>query len=457
MRELLEIFFRCEYQFTSAFHKDYFLDDLAAGKTEFCSSLLVNIVLAYASVCNPKFSKRSEYWNPETLSYKFLAEARRLWELASLEPHITTVQAGILFSVFYNLSGLDQVGQAYRIHGVAVANALGIMGEPIAEEPLRTQRGKAFTAWTVYNWETLVAFSFMHASLVKEKPKCPLPDALEDPDWYGQLWARYPSSSTRTSLSFGQVFEQKTYFRIIMNEFCEEAYATSLGVNVFKAEGLRRKLERWYENLPKSLDPKNIVLPGQLQLHMHYHHLLLSIYEPLLDAVAPYKYTPREIVASSRKYLHTLVRIYFLRHGYEAMDLFIVIPLMVLADDCLEMMERGGSEAELEELRSTVILIAKGLHDQRRNHYLGEALFRVLRGKMRRREQLLLRGALNMDMDQVDEPQEMAQAVRSHWPVSVVKRKEDLQAKVLGRLVESYAHLGVGEEEDEPSKPQEMV
>lgn len=51
MREILEIWFRCEYQFTAVFQKDLFLEDLAAGKTEFCSPLLVNIILAYASVC----------------------------------------------------------------------------------------------------------------------------------------------------------------------------------------------------------------------------------------------------------------------------------------------------------------------------------------------------------------------------------------------------------------------
>lgn len=51
-----------------------------------------------------------------------------------------------------------------------------------------------------------------------------------------------------------------------MNEFCEEAYNTSLGINSFKAEGLRRKLEHWFEHLPEPLNPKNIVLPAQLQL-----------------------------------------------------------------------------------------------------------------------------------------------------------------------------------------------
>ena len=50
MRDLLGVFFRCEYQFTMAFQKDYFLEDMAAKRHDFCSSLLVNIMLAYSCV-----------------------------------------------------------------------------------------------------------------------------------------------------------------------------------------------------------------------------------------------------------------------------------------------------------------------------------------------------------------------------------------------------------------------
>lgn len=50
MRELLLVFLRCEYQFAAAFQKDLFFQDMAAGQHDFCSSLLVNIVLAYACV-----------------------------------------------------------------------------------------------------------------------------------------------------------------------------------------------------------------------------------------------------------------------------------------------------------------------------------------------------------------------------------------------------------------------
>lgn len=50
MRQLLSYFFRCEYSFECLFQKNLFLEDLVSGKTRFCSSLLVNAILAYACV-----------------------------------------------------------------------------------------------------------------------------------------------------------------------------------------------------------------------------------------------------------------------------------------------------------------------------------------------------------------------------------------------------------------------
>jgi hypothetical protein len=57
---LLAIYFQFEYPRTRYFQKDLFLDDLARGKTNFCSSLLVNCILANAAVRRPsrKVKKR---------------------------------------------------------------------------------------------------------------------------------------------------------------------------------------------------------------------------------------------------------------------------------------------------------------------------------------------------------------------------------------------------------------
>lgn len=50
MRGLLGVWFRCEYSFASAVQKDFFLANMAAHSQDFCSELLVNVVLVYSCV-----------------------------------------------------------------------------------------------------------------------------------------------------------------------------------------------------------------------------------------------------------------------------------------------------------------------------------------------------------------------------------------------------------------------
>ncbi|KID87760.1 hypothetical protein MGU_04998 [Metarhizium guizhouense ARSEF 977] len=435
MRDLLGVFFRCEYHFTAAFQKDLFLQDLAARRQDFCSALLVNIMLAYSCVCYPRFSNRAEYWNPNTLVYRFLAEAKRIWELEATEARITTIQAGILFNVFHNLCGLDEIGQAYRIQAIALAHQLRLFDSSVYMHDHRMRNGRAFAAWALFNWETLVGFSFLFPPLLKTPPDWPLPDPSKETGFYGEVWVKYPLTRNLSPSYFGPVFKARSEFRIIMNAYCQAAFSEGSQVTVEKANEFLSRLRCWYDGLPAPLQPKTIVLPGHLQLHMYYHHLILTIYEPLLD-----------IVDDARKHLQTLVRLYYLRHGFEAMDLFIVIPLMLAGYECIDAIGEQATGPRLEALRSTLILIAKGLYNQRRNHYLAEALFRVIRGRMRQEELSLLKTTVRLDEDEEDERRHMAQAVRSHWPVSVVKKKEDVTSHILKNLVETYAHLNVDEE-----------
>ncbi|VZI05496.1 unnamed protein product [Fusarium fujikuroi] len=446
MRNLLSVLFRCEYHFTAAFHKDLFLEDMAARRKDFCSSLLVNVTLAYACVCYPNFTNRVEYWNPSTLAYRFIAEAKRLWELEASIPHITTIQAGILFSVFHNLCGLDEVGKPYRVHAVALANQLHIFDTIDIDQSKRVQRGTQNLAWAMYNWETsLSAFSFMLSPLIKEPPRWPLPDPCEDPSWYGEIWVKYPLNHGLSSMCLGEVIHARSRFRIIMNEYCDAAYSEGSKVGVSLAYHFRGRLEEWFESLPASLSPRRIVLPGQLQLHMYYHHLLLTIFEPLYDAATTREPSPQRIVADSKRNMQTLVRLYYLRHGFEAMDLFIVIPLMIMGYDSIDAIKEDTPTEEIEFLRSTLILIAQGLYYQRKNHYLAQALFKVIRGKMRPQEIGLLKSSMALDRYEAYPEPELSVPVRSHWPVSVIKKHEDRESHILTNLVESFGRVNVEE------------
>lgn len=184
---------------------------------------------------------------------------------------------------------------------------------------------------------------------------------------------------------------------------------------------------------------------------MYYYHLILTIYKPLLDRQTDQTPSPCQIVNDATMYLQTLIRIYYLRHGYEAMDLFIVIPLMLSASDCVDAIDSHcasnayASSDTLDDIRSMLILVVMGLFTQRKNHYLANALFHVIRGRMRPQEVALFRAVGNIDADQIDGKAHMAQAVRSHWPVSVVRRKDEVDKHILNNLVENYAHLSVEE------------
>lgn len=50
VQTLLRIYFKCEFPYQCFFHLDSFLDDLVAGRERYCSSLLVNAILAAACV-----------------------------------------------------------------------------------------------------------------------------------------------------------------------------------------------------------------------------------------------------------------------------------------------------------------------------------------------------------------------------------------------------------------------
>lgn len=178
---------------------------------------------------------------------------------------------------------------------------------------------------------------------------------------------------------------------------------------------------------------------------MYYYNLILAIYEPLLDVRTndDQDSSPRKITNDASKFLQTLFRLYYLRNGFDEMDLFIVIPLVLTGFKCIDAIDEHTTESRLEDLRSTLILVTKGLYNQRRNHYLAEALYRVIRGRMRAQEVALLKETVDLgkEDDKASMRQAMAQTVRSSWPVSIVGKDEDVDSYFLANLVDNYAHL----------------
>jgi hypothetical protein len=180
--KLLSLYLQFEYPIFPFFQKDIFLDDLVAGEQNFCSSLLVNAILATACVSRlcflisfffflfgrgvgadilllinlkhllPDNEKRVEFWNPDTLGYAFMAEARRLWEFEVGRKHITNVQAALILGLRHMRDGSDKVGLTYLFQSVTTAESLQIF-LPAPELSKRTADAYTVTAWALFSWQ----------------------------------------------------------------------------------------------------------------------------------------------------------------------------------------------------------------------------------------------------------------------------------------------------------------
>ena len=152
---------------------------------------------------------------------------------------------------------------------------------------------------------------------------------------------------------------------------------------------------------------------------------------------------PRKRAADAMKCLQTIIRIYYLRHGFEVAHASLVDSLATTGFMCLQAIAAGMPDAELEEMRSMLFLVAKGLQQQSRSYYLAEPVFRVIHSQMRPEEAQLF-GAIASPRGQKPKP---ATAVRSKWQVANLSKTQDVEAQDLTKLVDQLDRVNMRDEE----------
>ncbi|KAI8407739.1 hypothetical protein FOFC_13180 [Fusarium oxysporum] len=160
--ELLQMYFLYEYPIFPFLHMDSFLEDLVTSRRQFCSSLLVNAVLAAGCQGYAKIANRTEFWNPRTLQYQFSAEARRLWDMEVDSPSLTTIQAGLIMSLTCNVNGVDKAGWSYLVRATAMANRLQIFEDLLDTTRRRIRDARALTSWSLFLWQSMHYFNLIN-------------------------------------------------------------------------------------------------------------------------------------------------------------------------------------------------------------------------------------------------------------------------------------------------------
>ncbi|KAH8203134.1 hypothetical protein TruAng_002655 [Truncatella angustata] len=426
VRTLLKAYLYFDFPFNSLFHKDAFVASLVTGRKTYCSSLLVNAVLACACHCYRTPTSSTDFWSPKELIYQFMAEARRLWDREQSRNHITTIQAGAIIGYVLNCDGTDRIGVRYLQLSIDMAHDMGIFSHHVRLEDEQRQAVIAATAWGLFCMQARQMFHNRQPPMILEPPRVPMKDKLQRP-----------------------YFSMCEFF-VILNSIVARCYGEGrhLGPITFsEALGFREELLKWQITLPEELQPDRVVFPAHLKIYMQLFVLLIFLFVRFNGVEHPVTQShpirrnfisAQAVAASAKNSLESLVHLYYARHSFESCDTIMLAYLDLVGFDALRELGTTSGPERTSKL-STVVLCAKGLRDQARHFYIAEVVFSILRDSMSPDDARQLKQFASIDNEE-KRKRLMAEHVFSHYLLNA-GLDDATQQKRLDELVKSYEVL----------------
>ncbi|KAI0974522.1 fungal-specific transcription factor domain-containing protein [Xylaria arbuscula] len=337
---LLNLYFNWHYPYfttlsRSLFYRDFFRgkQNIASHQTAYCSSLLVNAMLALGCHFTNATSAYATVGDSWTKGDHFFGEAKRLiidhdeYE----KPRLTTVQALALMSVREAGCGREAKGWVYSGMSFRMAQDLGLnmnLGgingdlEPLDEKEVDARR---VTFWGCFLFDKCWSnYMGRLPQLSKNSYSVPKYDVFPEEDAEG--WCPYTDSG------FEESFKQPARTRTIglqLSTLCEISsdlllffyHPSHIGrssgksVELKKLSELHRRLEEWHKQLPPELQPREGQLPNVILMHMFFHLQYIHLFRPFLryapkTSPLPPHVSPRRICTANAGAISKLMRLY---------------------------------------------------------------------------------------------------------------------------------------------------
>ncbi|KAJ4985950.1 C6 transcription factor [Stagonosporopsis vannaccii] len=421
-RRLITIYISHQHATFFWFNKELFLGDLVARRTQFCSSLLVNAVLAAACQAYKGIPDLAKFWMPNNLQNRLLLEAKRLWELEMGISRLTSIHAAQVLHGVLNGNGLSTIGDFYTSQAIIMAQNLRIFEPAAPTLSRRLQRGQEFTAWALWLWQVGVTYYYRRAPFVQNPPEFAAPDPDHDPEWYGEVYVRYPLSPTVTRMRLGYVIKATIDLRIIMNDIALAQFASQGPTELSSRQVLefKRRLESFNQKLPAALAPSKILLPCHFNVHTEYHMAMHSLFQSQTVTRQATIASPPELFdgktalqIQNEAYIRfeTILRIRYLRHSFNAYDAWGLLFLIYLGNLALDSLSNAsdGPDASskvttTDVTRSTAVLCINGLIAQSQSVYAGTLLSFSMIERLKPADKALLSRHISTVVAQVDYP-----------------------------------------------------
>ncbi|KAI9705581.1 MAG: hypothetical protein M1836_006337 [Candelina mexicana] len=344
---LMEMYFTWHYSYFTTLSKSLFYRDFLLGqppqdahrKTEYCTPLLVNAMLALGCHFTSLPAALADPNDPATAGDHFFKEAKRLLLVNDEHetPKLTTVQALALMSVREAGCGREAKGWVYSGMSFRMACDLGLnldSGGLLAskESNLDEQEidARRITFWGCFVfdkcWSNYLGRVPQLSSSNSTVPKFDVFPAEES-----DIWSPYTDAGTVQANSqparTRAVFLQLSLLCEISSDLLIFFYhPTALDKPVGKQAELKKlgelhtRLEAWRKNLPKEMEPKEGQLPNVLVMHMFFQLLFIHLFRPFLKynqttSPLPAHVSPRKICTHAAAMISKLLRLYKRTYG----------------------------------------------------------------------------------------------------------------------------------------------
>ena len=156
-------------------------------------------------------------------------------------------------------------------------------------------------------------------------------------------------------------------------------------------------------------------------------------------------------LAHSTICFESIMRLYYLHHGYDIPDGHMAHNLMVLAYKGLSQRNMppelhksiNAEPSSVAEARSTLILAQKGLHDQGKNYFLPWALFQIVEEEMQPEDRDALYRSVTIHKEHSEGLQLRQRYMSSQYPVGLDRLDEPPGGRQLGQLTKDFTELAV--------------
>ncbi|OCK77546.1 hypothetical protein K432DRAFT_427930 [Lepidopterella palustris CBS 459.81] len=344
---LMNMYFCWHYTFFTTLSKNLFYRDFLLGKpppnsrrkTEYCTPLLVNAMLALGCHFTSWPASRAVRDDSATAGDHFFKEAKRLILEGDLHevPKLTTVQALALMSVREAGCGREAKGWVYSGMSFRMACDLGLNLDSggmyhdrnsALDETEEDARRITFWGCFLFDkcWSNYLGRLPQLPTSIITVPKFEV-FPVEDAD----IWSAYTDSG------FSQAHAQPSRTRAVARQISSLCEISNDLINFFynpidmdktkgkqselkKLSEIHQRLETWRRELPKEFEPKEGGLPSMLVMHMFFQLLYIHLFRPFLKynqatSPLPAHVSPRKLCTQAAAMISKLLRLYKRSHG----------------------------------------------------------------------------------------------------------------------------------------------